>query len=120
MKVIRRCLPQNNFPGKLKKSRLCRISKVCFFVVVFLNMTDDSKIPEESNTTKEKIEGMAQVLIGEIESLGGVITGDPMTSAEGDFNIQVGTLQQETAEALAEGEEDEESTKSNETNQTIE
>jgi uncharacterized protein YjbJ (UPF0337 family) len=79
-------------------------------------MSDETKKPEES-ATKEKLEGMAQVLIGEIESLGGVITGDPMTSAEGDFNVQVGTLQQETAEALAEGEEDEEeSQSSNESN----
>jgi hypothetical protein len=67
-------------------------------------MTD--KINEmEENSTKEKLEGIAQVVIGEIESLGGVITGDPVTSAEGDFNVQVGTLHQESAEALDNAEE---------------
>lgn len=64
-------------------------------------MTNETKEQEESST-KEKLEGMAQVVIGEIESLGGVITGDPTTSAEGDFNVQVGTLHQESAEALNE------------------
>ena len=65
-------------------------------------MTDE--INENENSTKENLAGMAQVIIGEIESLGGVITGDPMTSAEGDFNIQVGTLHQDTSEALSETE----------------
>jgi uncharacterized protein YjbJ (UPF0337 family) len=69
-------------------------------------MTDETKKHEESGA-KEKLEGMAQVLIGEIESLGGVITGDPTTSAEGDFNVQVGTLHQESADALAETDESE-------------
>ena len=80
-------------------------------------MSDETKKPEESGT-KEKLEGMAQVLIGEIESLGGVITGDPTTSAEGDFNVQVGTLHRETAEALEETDEDEESQSSKEINQS--
>jgi uncharacterized protein YjbJ (UPF0337 family) len=58
----------------------------------------------KGNTTKEKLEGFAQTVIGEIESLGGVITGDPQTSAEGDFNVQVGNLHRESAEALEETE----------------
>ena len=62
-------------------------------------MTNEIESTKEIST-KEKLEGIAQVIIGEIESLGGVITGDPATSAEGDFNIQVGTLHQESAEAL--------------------
>lgn len=76
-------------------------------------MIDETNETEE-NTTKEKLEGMAQVVIGEIESLGGVITGDPVTSAEGDFNVQVGTLHQEAAEALDENEEESETLNSNE------
>jgi len=75
-------------------------------------MTDETKKHEESST-KERLEGIAQVVIGEIESLGGVITGDPMTSAEGDFNVQVGTLHHESAEAIAKADELEESETSN-------
>ena len=81
-------------------------------------MTEETKEPKEGSA-KERLEGFAQVVIGEIESLGGVITGDPMTSAEGDFNVQVGTLHQETAEALAEGrDEANKSTESAEPNRT--
>ena len=80
-------------------------------------MTDKTTKPEE-NTTKERLEGIAQVVIGEIESLGGVITGDPTTTAEGDFNVQVGTIHQDSAEALAEGEDEEESPGSGNTSQT--
>lgn len=79
-------------------------------------MVDEIEETEE-NTTKEKLEGFAQVVIGEIESLGGVITGDPMTSAEGDFNVQVGTLHQESAEALSETGENNQSETSEEPNQ---
>lgn len=71
-------------------------------------MTNENEYKEETvddSTTKEKLEGIAQVVIGEIESLGGVITGDPMTSAEGDFNVQVGTIHQESVDALADAEE---------------
>jgi hypothetical protein len=66
-------------------------------------MTEEINEAEE-NSTREKLTGIAQVLIGEIESLGGVITGDPTTTAEGDFNIQVGTLHEESSEALSETE----------------
>ena len=64
-------------------------------------MTDEIIEPEESGA-KENLVGMAQVIIGELESLGGVITGDPLTTAEGDFNIQVGTLHEDASEALNE------------------
>jgi hypothetical protein len=66
-------------------------------------MTNEINDTEETST-REKLAGAAQVLIGEIESLGGVITGDPLTSAEGDFNIQVGTLHEDSSEALSETE----------------
>ena len=73
---------------------------------------------EDNNKTKEKIEGIAQVVIGELESLGGVITGDPTTSAEGDFNVQVGTLHEQSADALSETDNTTEFQKSNDTHQT--
>lgn len=77
-------------------------------------MNDETnELPDES-TTKEKIEGIAQVVIGEIESLGGVITGDPLTSAEGDFNVQVGTLHHDAADALDEDEDESNTVNSNE------
>jgi uncharacterized protein YjbJ (UPF0337 family) len=92
-----------SFPQSVKKPIL-PVSQSRLFRYRILFMTDETKNHEESST-KERLEGIAQVVIGEIQSLGGVITGDPTTSAEGDFNVQVGTLHQESAEALDEADE---------------
>ena len=48
---------------------------------------------------KEKISGFGQKVLGEIESVGGALTGDPMTEAEGQFNIEVGDIREELADA---------------------
>ena len=41
---------------------------------------------------KERVTGLGQMIIGEIETIGGVLTGDPNTQAEGEFNVEVGTV----------------------------
>jgi uncharacterized protein YjbJ (UPF0337 family) len=50
---------------------------------------------EEKHGLKEKISGFGQKIIGEIESIGGILTGDPNTAAEGEFNVEVGTVRDE-------------------------
>lgn len=72
-------------------------------------MTDEN---EEQNSTKEKLEGIGQIIIGEIETIGGILTADPITQAEGEFNVEAGTRHLESSEALADTEETE-SEKSN-------
>lgn len=47
-----------------------------------------------------KIGGLGQKIIGEIETLGGVLTGDPNTQAEGEFNVEVGEIREEIEEDL--------------------
>ncbi|MFL6467523.1 MAG: hypothetical protein ACJ72Z_06155 [Pyrinomonadaceae bacterium] len=47
---------------------------------------------------KEKIGGLGQKVIGEIETIGGVLTGDPNTQAEGEFNVEVGDIREELEE----------------------
>ena len=60
-----------------------------------------SEIPEhEKGGLKEKISGLGQKIIGEIETIGGVLTGDPNTQAEGEFNVEVGTVREHLAEDL--------------------
>ena len=44
---------------------------------------------------KEKISGFGQKVIGEIETIGGVLTGDPNTQAEGEFNVEVGDIRED-------------------------
>ena len=58
-----------------------------------------------SNNTgglKEKITGLGQKIIGEIEEVGGALTGDPTTQAEGQFNVEVGEIREELEEGEAE------------------
>jgi uncharacterized protein YjbJ (UPF0337 family) len=46
-------------------------------------------------TIKEKITGLGQKIVGELEEIGGVLTGDPMTIAEGELNVEVGDIRDE-------------------------
>ena len=70
--------------------------------------------PEENEPPKadehklrDKVSGFGQKIIGEIESIGGILTGDPNTAAEGEFNVEVGTVRSELEEASEENEEEE-------------
>lgn len=46
----------------------------------------------------DKISGLGQKIIGEIETIGGVLTGDPITQAEGEFNVEVGDVRENLEE----------------------
>ena len=68
--------------------------------------------PEENETPKEdehklrdRVSGFGQKIIGEIESIGGILTGDPNTAAEGEFNVEVGTVRSELEESSEERKE---------------
>jgi uncharacterized protein YjbJ (UPF0337 family) len=58
------------------------------------------KEKEEKHGLKERISGIGQVIIGEIETVGGVLTGDPTTQAEGEFNVEVGTVRDKIEDDL--------------------
>lgn len=49
----------------------------------------------------DKISGLGQKIIGEIETIGGVLTGDPITQAEGEYNAEVGDVREDLEEDLA-------------------
>lgn len=65
-------------------------------------MTDENKkIAEgEVNHTTENLESVGQKILGGIETIGGILTGDPLTRAEGEFNMEVGDLHQEANKNL--------------------
>lgn len=67
-------------------------------------MTDEKEIEEIDHTT-ETAESVGQVILGGIEKIGGILTGDPITQAEGEYNIAAGTLHEESNEALEETDE---------------
>jgi uncharacterized protein YjbJ (UPF0337 family) len=54
---------------------------------------------DEEGGLKEKISGFGQKVIGEIETIGGVLTGDPNTQAEGEFNVEVGDIREDLEES---------------------
>ena len=60
---------------------------------------------EEKHGFADRVSGAAQVIIGEIETIGGVLTGDPVTQAEGEFNVEVGTVREEAEGDLEAAEE---------------
>jgi hypothetical protein len=52
------------------------------------------------NHTTENLESVGQMIIGGLEQVGGILTGDPITRAEGEFNAEVGSLHQESNKNL--------------------
>lgn len=61
-------------------------------------MTNKSK--EQENSLAENLTAVGQMILGEIEAVGGILTGDPVTRAEGEFNVEVGSLHQESNKVL--------------------
>lgn len=60
----------------------------------------ENKIENEEGGLKDKITGLGQQIIGQVETIGGVLTADPATQAEGEFNVEVGTVREEIEEEL--------------------
>lgn len=74
-------------------------------------MQNDPKEDQKDEVTEEKddssMSGFSQFIVGEIETIGGVLTGDPLTQAEGEFNVEVGAVHEEIEDDI-EGLDDEE------------
>lgn len=62
---------------------------------------------EEQDGGKEKLGGIGQIIAGELEIVGGILTADPITQAEGEFNVEAGNLRREVADDLEKTESDE-------------
>ena len=68
-------------------------------------MTDKNKLDEET-AAEEGWKGIGQEILGDLEIIGGMLTGDPGATGEGKFNAGVGEIRQESSEALADEEEE--------------
>lgn len=68
-------------------------------------MSENDPKTDEAES-KLSISGLGQKIIGEIETIGGVLTGDPITAAEGEFNVEVGSVREELEETAEENEAD--------------
>ena len=69
-------------------------------------MTENEGERDHKHGLKESISGLGQKIIGEIESLAGVINADPLAQAEGEFNIEVGRVREGLEEDLGDSGED--------------
>ncbi len=67
-------------------------------------MAENEGEEDRKHGLKESITGLGQKIIGEIESLAGVVNADPLAQAEGEFNVEVDTVRQDL-EGRAEEEE---------------
>jgi len=67
-------------------------------------MTEETNNTEE-NPAVEKIESVGQIILGELEKLGGILTADPISQAEGELTEETGSVRLETAEDLEDAEE---------------
>lgn len=61
-------------------------------------MAENEVEKDQKHSFKESISGLGQKIIGEIETLAGVVNADPLAQAEGEFNVEVGTIRDELEE----------------------
>ena len=70
-------------------------------------MAEDTKNKDE-NTKVEKLESVGQIIMGEMERIGGILTADPVSQTEGMLTEDAGSVHYETADDMDDGEESEE------------
>ena len=63
-------------------------------------MAENEGENNQKHSFKDSISGLGQKIIGEIGSLAGVVNADPLAQAEGEFNVEVGTIREEIEENL--------------------
>ena len=67
-------------------------------------MSETGPDENEKHGLKSRISGFGQKIIGEIEEFAGVINADPLAQAEGEFNVEVGTVREELEDSGADQE----------------
>ena len=67
-------------------------------------MAENEGEKDQKHGLKDSITGLGQAIIGEIETLAGVVNADPLAQAEGEYNVEVGTIRDEIEEEQAEKE----------------
>jgi uncharacterized protein YjbJ (UPF0337 family) len=55
---------------------------------------------KEDHGLADNVSGLGQKIIGKIETIGGVLTGDPITQAEGEYNVEVGDVREDLEEDI--------------------
>jgi hypothetical protein len=61
---------------------------------------------KEKSTLKEEISNIGQIIVGELESIGGILTGDATARAEGDLRADEAIIREKAAHSVNKAEED--------------
>lgn len=69
-------------------------------------MEKEKEKPEE-HTLKDEISNIGQIIVGELESIGGIITANPTARAEGDMRADEAILREKILHEQEEAEEKE-------------
>jgi hypothetical protein len=67
-------------------------------------MENETEEPEKPTLTEE-ISNIGQIIVGELESIGGVITANPTARAEGDLRADEAIIREKITNDLEESEE---------------
>ncbi|MEP7149928.1 MAG: hypothetical protein ABI857_13695 [Acidobacteriota bacterium] len=63
-------------------------------------MSEQEKEDRDESGLADNVTGLGQKIIGKIETIGGVLTGDPITQAEGEYNVEVGDVREDLEDDL--------------------
>ena len=63
-------------------------------------MSETDLDKDDKHGVKDHISGLGQKIIGGIEEVGGALTGDPTTQAEGQFNVEVGDIREDLEDEI--------------------
>lgn len=77
-------------------------------------MTEEN-VEKKGRPTIEKLESVGQIILGELEKIGGVLTADPIAQAEADLVQDAGGRHLEAADSMEEAEIEEHEKKSHPT-----
>ena len=61
---------------------------------------------KEKSTLKEEISNIGQIIVGELESIGGVLTGDATARAEGDLRADEAIIREKITHEIAKEDEE--------------
>ncbi len=63
-------------------------------------MSEQENDDRDESGLADNVTGLGQKIIGKIETIGGVLTGDPITQAEGEYNVEVGDVREDLEDDL--------------------
>jgi hypothetical protein len=68
--------------------------------LIIFDKTNFMENEKEKSTLKEEVANIGKIIIGELESVGGTLTGDPISRAEGDLTADEAIIREKITHDL--------------------